>query len=51
MAKKYPEVERYNTDKNDQSGYAFSISEADLSGASFIKLKHKKVFNDAPMPY
>ena len=38
------EVERYNDDKNDQSGYAFSISEVDLSGASFIKLKHKKVF-------
>ena len=44
MAKKYAEVERYNDDKNDQSGYAFSISEVDLSGASFIKLKHKKVF-------
>lgn len=44
MAKKYVEVERYNADKSDQNGYEFSISEVDLNGASFIKLKHKKVF-------
>ena len=43
LAKKYPDVERYYADMADQAGFAFAISEADLAGASFIKLKHKKV--------
>merc|ERR1711935_477161 len=42
LAKKYPDVERYYADMADQAGFAFAISEADLAGASFIKLKHKK---------
>merc|ERR1711892_1164596 len=42
LAKKYPDVERYYADMADQAGFGFAISEADLAGASFIKLKHKK---------
>ena len=45
LAKKYPDVERYQADMADQAGFAYALSEADLAGASFIKLKHKKVGN------